>query len=289
MFELEALRAFVAVAEYGSFTRAGERLHLTQSAISQQVRRLEDSIGRPLFRRTTRSVELNPDGDVMLFHARRILDCMNTAWHQVTSPLIAPCSLRIGATEDIATMWLQPLLAEFANAYPTVRLDVSVGITKELLDRLEQGETNFVVGKRRAGDDRGEMIGEDSLVWVGCPEVLRPMEKREIRLAVFPSSCVYRACISDALQGSGRQWCIAYTSPSLAGIRAVVGAGLCITALPRAFAVELSLPILDDAGLPRLPGIEFALFGRGGDGSPAEQEFKRLVRRDIRKRYLHRG
>ena len=285
MFEPDGLRAFMAVAEVGNFTRAGERLHLTQSAISQQVRRLEESIGRPLFRRTTRSVELNPDGEMMLFYARRILDCMETAWHQVTSPLIAPCSVRFGMTEDIAAMWLQPLLTEFASAYPTVHLEVSVGITRELLDRLDQGEIDFAVGKRRAGDTRGEMIGEDRLVWVGCPEALCAMEKQEIRLAVFPASCLYRACVSEALQASERPWRIAYTSPSVAGIRAVVGAGLCITAFPRAFAIELALPLLDDAGLPRLPDIEFALFDGGETGSPAEQELKRLVRRDIRKRY----
>ncbi|MDR1888674.1 MAG: LysR family transcriptional regulator [Zoogloeaceae bacterium] len=288
MFEPEVLRAFIAVVENGSFTRASERLHLTQSAISQQIRRLEASVGRPLFKRTTRRVEVNADGEIMLFHARRILDCMNFAQQQLTSPSVRPCTLRLGVTEDMATMWLHSLLSEFAFTWPMVHLDLSVGITKELRARLDQGEIDLVMGKRGVGEDRGEAIGTDRLVWIGSPKILHLAEKHGIPLAVFPSACIYRACIINALQDSRWQWRVACTSPSLAGIRAAVAAETCLTALPGIFAGKFSLPILEDVGLPRLPDIEFALFAPDGDRSPAEQELKRLIRLDMKRHLRHR-
>lgn len=277
MFEPDLLRAFVAVAESRGFTRAAERLHLTQSTISQQIRKLEERLGLPLFRRTTRQVELNEDGEALLFHARLILGAMEQAWTQLTSPGLDGGVVRLGATEDIATSWLPKALARFGQAHARVRLDVCVGITGDLTGQLERGELDLVLGKRRLGDKRGEAAGRDRMVWVGRINAIDFRLGRQVRLAVFPPSCVYRGGIIEALQGSSWNWDIAYTSPSLAGIRAAVAAGLAVTALPEIFAGDLSLRIPVEAGLPALPDIEFAIFGVSAEAPIAVRELKSFL------------
>lgn len=286
MFDPDLLRAFVSVMECGGFTRAGERLHLSQSTVSQQVRRLEELIGRPLLRRTTRRVVPNDDGEVMLVHAQQILASMQKAWSQLTAPRIEAGTVRLGVTEEIAITWLPPLLLRFSKAYPQVRLDLSVGITRELIVQLDQGELDLVLGKRRIGDDRGESMGADRLVWIGRAEAIRFAGADSVRLVVFPSSCIYRACMVETLQSSGLSWDISCTSPSLAGILAIVKAGLGITALPEVFVDDLTLHIPADFGLPALPNIEFAVFGAGGEATPAVQEFRRLLEQDAEERNL---
>jgi DNA-binding transcriptional LysR family regulator len=128
MMEFELLRSFVAVAECGGFHRAAERLNLTQSTVSQQIKRLELETKRPLFRRTTRTVALTDDGEMLLGDARRLLQLEEAARRRLTSPPLSG-TVRLGAVEEVAGGSLPPALGRFASSHPNVKLEVQIGVS----------------------------------------------------------------------------------------------------------------------------------------------------------------
>ena len=256
--DIDLVRTFVTVAEARSFTRAGERLGRTQSAVSLQVRRLEDRLGAQLLFRDPRHVVLTAEGEAFLPQARRLL--------RINDEIVADLrgddlegEVRLGAPEDFATVHLPGILGEFARAHPRVALSVTCDLTLNLLDRLREGALDLALVKREPlGPDLGVRVWREPLVWVAAdPAVLRPGEPAP--LVVAPAPCVYRKRAVTALEAAGRPWRAAYTSPSLAGQHAALRAGLGLTVLPRDMAPP-DLKVLDAAaGLPRLEDAEIAL------------------------------
>ncbi len=153
MLEFDLLRAFVAVAECGGFRRAAERLHLTQSTVSQQIKRLELETGRSLFRRNTRAVALTDDGEMLLGDARRLLQLEEAARRRLTAPRLSGV-VRLGAVEEVAGGSLPPALGRFARLHPNVRLEVLVGVSAELIEQLDAGGLDVVL-RRAAGSSGG--------------------------------------------------------------------------------------------------------------------------------------
>ena len=284
----EGLRAFVAVAECGGFTWAGERWHLSQSAVSQQGRRLEQRLGCPLLVRTTRQVALTEDGERMLGHARAILARMQQAGLHVSARQLVAQRLRLGVAEDMAATWLVPLLADFARLFPQVQITMAVGITRDLRDALAGGELDLVLGKRSLGETGGQVLCTGRLVWVGrVPESGAPAQ----RLVAFSAGCVYRAAMIEALNGAGQPWEVVCTSPSLAGVRVAVQAGLGVTALPDVFVRDLALRLADGGAdraagvaLPRLPQVAFAVFAPPHACTDAAQTLRDLVQQQAQAR-----
>ncbi len=142
------LRSFVAIIDTGSFTRAGERVHLTQSTISQQIRRLEQQLGCPLLDRSGRQVVATAEGEKLLGQARRILALLAQAEEQVSEGSI---SLSLGVPEDFAAGAITPVLAAFARDYPEVRLEVQSGLSHEIWQRFAAGGAGSGVGQADAG------------------------------------------------------------------------------------------------------------------------------------------
>src|ERR1700737_3456390 len=161
MMEFELLRSFVAVAECGGFHRAAERLNLTQSTVSQQIKRLELETKRPLFRRTTRTVTLTDDGEMLLGDARRLLQLEEAARHRLTSPPLSG-TVRLGAVEEVAGGSLPPALGLFASSTPNVKLEVQIGVRSAVIEQLDAGRLDVVFAKRPLGTSRG------ALVWRGA-------------------------------------------------------------------------------------------------------------------------
>ena len=157
MFETELLRSFVAVAELQGFTRAAEHLHLTQSTVSAQIRRLEDQAGRPLLRRSTRSVALTEAGETLLGYARSILRLNQDARASLSASSLAG-GIRIGASEDVAGSGLPEVLRRFAARHPAVRIEVEVGIATTLFQALEGGRLDLILCSRCHGDGRGWIL-----------------------------------------------------------------------------------------------------------------------------------
>src|SRR6201995_4435845 len=147
MMEFELLRSFVAVAECGGFYPAAERLNLTQSTVSQQIKRLELETKRPLFRRTTRSVALTDDGEMLLGDARRLLQLEEAARHRLSAPRLSGMGRR-GVVEEVAGGSLPSALGRFAALHPGVKLEVQIGVSAELIEQLGQGRLDLGFGKR---------------------------------------------------------------------------------------------------------------------------------------------
>lgn len=283
--DLDLIRAFVTVSESRSFTRAGERLGRSQSAVSLQVRRLEDLIGEPLFQRDARRVSLTDKGEVFLGQARRLL--------RVNDDIIAALAadevegeVRLGAPEDFATAHLPEVLGAFARSHPRIALSVTCDLTLRLLDRMSAGELDLALVKREPlGGELGVRVWREPLVWVGRDGDDLASSK-VVSLIAAPSPCVYRRRATSALDEAGRAWRIAYTSPSVAGQLAALRAGLGVSVLPRAMAPD-DLAILS-LGAPPLADGEIALI-RNREAGPAADRLAEHVLAALDRAVAHRG
>jgi len=267
MMEFELLPSFVAVAECGGFHRAAEQLNLTQSTVSQQIKRLELETKRSLFRRTTRSVVLTDDGEMLLGDARRLLQLEEAARQRLAAPRLSG-TVRLGVVEEIAGGSLPSALGRFAALHPGVKLEVQIAVSAELLEELDAGRLDVVFAKRPLGTSKGRLVWREPLVWAAA-DTFDLIPGAALPLALYRERSVSREAALAALQDSELTWEIVYTSPSLTGVRAAALAGLAITPLP-ASAVVAGLRILDaEEGLPRLPDLEFAIYEKARSDNAA--------------------
>jgi DNA-binding transcriptional LysR family regulator len=229
--DIDLIRAFVAVAEAKSFTRAGARLGRTQSTVSLQIKRLEDQVNAELFARDPRRVVLTAQGEGFLVQARRIIRLNDEIIGEMFEHALEG-EVRFGAPEDFATTHLPSILGDYARAYPHVSLSVTCDLTLKLIEKMQQGELDLALIKREpVGADMGVRVWREKLVWVGAGDDV-VHDGAPVPLVVAPSPCVYRKRATAALDAVGRSWRIAYTSPSLAGQNAALRAGLGFTVLP---------------------------------------------------------
>jgi DNA-binding transcriptional LysR family regulator len=230
MLDLELLRSFVSVVDAGGFTRAGERVHRTQSTVSQQIKRLEDDIGQPLLIRSGKEVTPTESGERLLSYARRLLALEEEARDVMARP-DHEGAVRLGIPEDFAAYRLAKLLASFARTHPGLRLDVRADQSIDLRRDLERGELDLALLKRDAGEKGGIAVWPERVHWVTSKS--RPCDARSgsVPLIGFPAGCLYRARAIHALESAGRSWHMTYTSSSLAGIQAAVAAGMGLSIL----------------------------------------------------------
>jgi DNA-binding transcriptional LysR family regulator len=267
MLDLDLLRSFVSVVDAGGFTRAGERVHRTQSTVSQQIRRLEADMGRPLLHRDGKRVRPTEEGERLLSYARRILALAEEARDAVSRPSRDKV-VRLGLPEELVAYRLTEMLSEFARANPDVRLDVRCGKSERMRPALERRELDVALFKRDAEETGGVASWRERLRWITSQR--RPVDYRRdpLPLVVFEPGCLYRDRAIRALEMAGRSWHITYTSPSVLGIQAAVSAGLGIGILPEiAILPEHSLlasgvgfaPITDTVlALEAAPGVSAA-------------------------------
>ena len=274
--DLDLLRCFVTIAETGSFTRAGDRLGRTQSTISLQVKRLEDQLGRTVFARSPRRLDLTPEGERLLGPARQLLRLNDAAIAELFEPDMTG-RVRLGVPEDFATAHLPGVLAAFAKAHPLVELEVTCDLTLNLLDRFHGGAFDLVLVKREPmAPLEGMRVWREPLVWVARDQ-LAVSGLACVPLVVSPEPCVYRKRAVDALEATGRAWRIAYTSTSLAGSQSAVNAGLGITVLPREMVPSYLTAITDDPALPPLYDTEIALIEAPGLSATAHRLAQHIV------------
>src|SRR4029077_13790201 len=258
MMEFELLRSFVAVAECGGFHRAAEQLNLTQSTVSQQIKRLEFETKRPLFRRTTRTVALTDDGEMLLGDARRLLQLEETARHRLAAPQLSG-TVRLGVVEEVAGGSLPSALGRFSKLHPGVKLEVQTGVSAELIEQLNAGRLDTVFAKRPLGTSKGRLVWREPLsgVWA---EAFDLVPVAALPLALYRERSVSREAALAALNDGELTWEIIYTSPSLTGVRAAALAGLAITPLPSSALIAGLRLFGGEGGLPPLPDLEFAIY-----------------------------
>jgi DNA-binding transcriptional LysR family regulator len=230
MLDLELLRSFVSVVDAGGFTRAGERVHRTQSTVSQQIKRLEDDIGQPLLNRSGKDVVPTEAGERLLSYARRLLALAEEARDVVARPGTEG-AVRLGIPEDFAAYRLTKLLATFSRSRPGLRLDVRSDQSVFLRRDLERGELDLALLKRGAGEKDAIAVWPERVHWVTSKTHPAHATEGSVPLIGFPAGCLYRTRAIHALESAGRSWHMAYTSSGLAGIQAAVAAGLGLSIL----------------------------------------------------------
>jgi len=231
LLDLDLLRSFVSVVEAGGFTRAGERVHRTQSTVSQQIRRLEEDLGQTLLKRDGREVTPTEAGERLLSYARRLLALAEEARDVVARP--GPDgAVRLGIPEDFAAYRLAKLLAAFSRAHPALRLDVRADQSLNLKRDIERGDLDLALLKRGVDDTRPAIAAwPEQVYWVTSKSHPVNLDSGSLPLIGFPLGCIYRTRAIHALESEGRAWHMAYTSSSLAGIQAAVAAGMGLSIL----------------------------------------------------------
>lgn len=268
MTDLSLLRSFVAVVEAGNFTRAGERLHLTQSTVSQQIIRLEQSLGCRLLNRDQRHVLPTEEGERLLGYAQRLLRLAEEA-SAALGPTGSDGVVRLGVPEDLGGDALVPLLATFAAERPRLRLEVESGLSHHLLRLYRNGELDLLLVKQWAADADAHASWPEPLCWIDS--AARPVTKKAepLPLVAFPMGALYREEMIHALESRGRAWRISYSSTSLTSLCAAVGAGLGVSLLPAGSVQPGHRVLTEDDGFPVVAGLNLVLYARSDLGAAA--------------------
>lgn len=251
------LRSFVAVVETGSFTRAAESTHLTQSTVSQQVRKLESQIGCELLHRKGRYVTATLEGERVLSYARRILHLMVEAVSQ-TSLSVEQQKIRLGVPEDFATHAIMPTLADFSRRYPGIRLEVKSGMCSDIWREFQRNELDLALVKQRQNSQPGLASWPEPLCWIDSLEG-NNLQRDPIPLVTFPIGGLYRSEMAHTFDSLGRSWRLAYVSTSLSGVCCAVEAGLGISLLPKRLVTAKHRILDETVGLPQVADLELTL------------------------------
>lgn len=276
MLDPDLLASFVAVAEAGGFTEAAARVHRTQSAVSMQIKRLEDLVGRTLFERSARGATLTPAGELLLPHARAILRAHREALALFERDAVQG-RVVVGAPDDYAATFLPASLARFADSHPKVEVELVVAPSAELVPALERPDgPDLALVTAGSGERAATILRREPLVWVAAAGHAAA-SRDPLPLALFHSGCAFRRAALAALAEAGRRYRVAYTSVSLAGVVAAVKSGFAVGVMLRASLVP-GLDVSGPAdGLPELPAMAIAL---------ARPEQRRSTAADALARYL---
>lgn len=257
--EIGLLRTFIAVADSGSFTAAADVVGRSQSAVSQQILRLEHLIGRRVFERTSRSLRLTPTGERLLAGAHGIIDANDRLVHALKQPA-AKGLLRLGISEDFLPGQLPRTLARFARLYPGVAIDLTTGLSRDLIDAYDNGQFDAVIAKKDAPARPGRVIWREPLLWMAAANHVERNDE-PAHLVMLPKPCFYRDLMAAALGKAGRDWVVGCTASSLTGVRAAVAGGLGVSVLGRSF-LRQDMRVLDDPDRwPPLPSMEIVVLG----------------------------
>jgi DNA-binding transcriptional LysR family regulator len=279
--QLDWLRAFVAVVDAGSLTAAAPQVHRSQSALSMQLKKLEDAIGRPVLSRGPRLLELTPTGQELLGYARRILALHHEAVACLRGPQLSG-RVTLGVPDDYAVAYLSPVLRSFATRHAGVELTLVCEQSTLLIPQVQRGEIDLAVVTRDR-PQRGTLLFREPLVWVGAAQH-EAWRRDPLPIAVYePGSHARRGALA-ALAAQRRPYRIAYNSSSLPGHVAAVESGLAVAVLTRC-SVPPGLQVLTERhGLPPLPAMEVAaLRSKASTGSAAAEALHEQVVATLRR------
>lgn len=256
MLDLDQLRTFAAIADTGSFTLAAESVHKTQSAVSMQMRRLEERIGRPLFARDGRNSRLTDDGVRLLGYARRLMRLSAETVDAFDDSRLSG-SVRLGTLNEYAERYLPEILARFSRSNPLVEVSVYCEPSTDLVRKTRLGELDLAI-VTNYGEGPVDVLRQEALVWVTSNQHCAADEEI-LPLALFTQPCIWRDEAIAALTGAGRKYRILYQSANSAAIAAAVLAGLAVTVLAES-SLRSGMRVLGEAdGFPRLPTCEVGL------------------------------
>ncbi len=281
--DLDVLRSFVTGVELGSFAKAADRLGRSTSAISAQLKKLEEQFGTAVLKKSGRGLVLTPSGEMVLSYARRLLELNDDALLAVRGAQLSG-SLRIGFQEDFGEGLLTEVLGRLATTHTGITLEARIARNQELERAIQQGQLDMALLWQVALEPSPTLLGSLPMQWIGRPDTLAAdlSAGKPLPLVAFEAPCLMRSRAIAALDNAGIPWRIAFTSSSLSGIWSAVNAGLGITVRTTA-GMPASLQRLST--LPALPPLGIALLRSGKATSPTLEHIAEL----IQQRLLDRG
>lgn len=223
--DLTALRSFVTVADSGGVTRAALQLNLTQSAVSMQLKRLEESMGQPLIDRSARTIGLTAQGEQLLGYARKLLELNDEAWGRMTNQAFEG-ELTLGVPQDIMYPTIPRVLRQFSQEYPRVKVMLFSDLTVDLRHRFARNEIDVILTTEGDVGPGGEMLLRQPLVWVGA-QGGQAWRSRPLRFG-STARCIFRRPAIEALDRAGIPWEMAVDSVSCSAVEVSVIADLAI-------------------------------------------------------------
>ncbi len=265
--DIDLLRSLVAFADHGSFTKAAGVVGRTQSAVSMQMKRLEEMLGKALFARDGRELVLTPDGERMVGYARRMLKLHEEAVASFAEPLLTG-TVRVGIPDDYAVSVLPTLFSRFAESYPGVHLEVHCESSDLLYPRIRNGALDLAVLTEQDIDRGGRLLRQEPVVWATSRQHLTH-RMDPLPLAVFPAPCVFRKWATQRLEAMARPYRIAYSSRSMAAIAVAVTSGLAITPIVRSSMTPDMRVLTEEDGFPPLQEARISLYQAANAADPA--------------------
>ena len=257
LIDIDQLRTFIAIAETGSFTKAAEVVHKTQSAVSMQMKRLEERLDKPIFARDGRASKLTEDGERLLDYARRIVKLNLEALATFSGPELSG-RVRLGVPDDYADRYLPEIMARFSRAYPGVELTVMCEPSADLLRRIDTNELDLAIITTTEGKRPAEAFRQERLLWVTSSRHATHTEN-PLPLALGRQSCSWRSIALECLERIGRPHRILYASSNAGAYVAAVLAGLSVSVLPES-TLRPGMRVLTPAdGFPELPYCRIGL------------------------------
>lgn len=276
--DMDVLRSFVTGFELGSFARAADRLGRSPSAISLQLRKLEDQVGQTLVAKQGRGLMLTEAGELMLGYARRILDLNDEARMALRGLNALEGWARVGLPQDFAETWLPDLLGRYSRAHPKVRVEARVDRGSELVEAVQRGELDFALTWGDLESAHSQVVARRPVFWIGASADFRRDAAEPLPMIAFDAPCAFRRVAVEALEDEGMAWRQVFASPSLAGLWAAVTAGLGVT--PRTLEGKPPhLVTLDpkEAGLPPLGEVDLVIHAAKAKAEPHVAELRNLV------------
>jgi DNA-binding transcriptional LysR family regulator len=265
LIDVDQLRTFIAIAETGSFTRAADVVHKTQSAVSMQMKRLEERLGRPIFARDGRASKLTEDGERLLDYARRIIKLNVEALSAFSDAELAG-RVRLGVPDDYADRYLPEIMARFSRAYPAVELTVTCDPTVELVERVNANDLDLAIITNAESNRPGETFRREQLLWVVSNRHAIHLDE-PLALALGRPTCCWRRAAVECLEKVGRPYRVLYTSANAGAVAAAVLAGLAVSVFPES-GLRPGMRVLTPAdGFPALPPCRIGLLRSPHEGS----------------------
>lgn len=263
--DIDQLQTFIAIVDTGSFTRAADRVFKTQSAVSMQMRRLEERVGKQLFAKDGRGIRMTTEGEKLLNYARRIIRLNNEAIAAFDDNRLEG-TLRIGTPDDYADRYMPEIIGRFAKTHPNVELYIVCEPSVDLAEKMGRGELDIALVTHNPRERMSDVVRTEPLCWVSSAN--HPLrDDAPVPLAVGRRDCLWRQLACSALDGVGREYQILFTSWSSTVVAAAVLAGMAVSVLPES-ALRPGMKVLSqNDGFPALPPVQIGIMKRPGFSS----------------------
>jgi len=272
--DLTALRSFVAVADVGGVTKASGFLNLTQSAVSMQLKRLEESLDMALLDRSNRTIALTPAGEQLLSYARRMMALNDEVYSKLTADEFEG-EITLGVPHDIVYPAIPHVLRQFATEYPRVKVQLISSFTKELKAQFARGEVDVILTTEEDCDAGGITLLDKPLIWVGAPSG-QAYKQRPLRLA-YEVNCIFRAGVQKELDQAGIAWEMAVESNSTRTIEATVSADLAVHTMIEGTEPKHFEQVDHNGDLPNLTSMKINLYSAGLKSEPLINDLRDMI------------